>query len=150
MVEQLSEALAVVCCIDPDAYAASTYHCDVIDMLYFERVIFIVQVGTLVATATINFQVYESIAGVVAPNSFVAMNPVKVITQLDQAGVNDSNTQAVLEVKADELTPGYRYLQARLQVGVAGADAGLLGLGDTARWKPANVYDLASVREIVA
>jgi len=146
MVERMSERDAIVACIDPDAYGTGTYAGDVIDMLYFERVIFCVLVGDLGNVATIDFAVQESI---LTGGAFAAMSPVKAITQLTQAG-SDDNKQVVVEVKADELTPGYRFLRGVLTVGGANSDASMVALADTARWKPASNWDLASVDEIVA
>lgn len=145
MVERLSEALALVSCIDPDAYPASTYYGDTIDMLYHERVLFLVLAGALGTLATIDFRVEESI---LAAGPFVALTG-KAITQLTQAGADDDK-QVKVEVKADEMTPGYRYLRGRLIVGTAASDAAALALADTDRYKPSSDYDLASVDEIVA
>lgn len=146
MVERMSERDAIVACIDPDAYGTGSYAGDVIDMLYFERVIFVVMVGTLGALAVVNFAVQESI---LTGGAYAAMSPAKAITALTQAGTDDDK-QAVVEVKADELTPGYRFLRGVLTITINTADAGVVALADTARWKPASNWDLASVDEIVA
>ena len=86
MVERLSEELALVSCIDPDAYAASTYYGDEIDMLYHERVIFLVLAGDLGQAATINFRVEESQT---SGGTFQALAG-KAITELTQAGSDDN------------------------------------------------------------
>jgi len=145
MVERLSEALPIVACIDPDAYGTGSQVGDEIDMLYFERVIFVVMAGTLGALATLDFRVQEATTSGGAFSNLTG----KAITQLTQAGT-DSDKQAIVEVKADELTPNYRYLRGILTIGVATSDAGMVALADTARWKPGSDLDLASVDEIVA
>lgn len=145
MVERLSEALPIVACIDPDAYGTGSQVGDVIDMLYFERVMFIVMAGTLGVTATLDFKVQECAT---SGGTFTDLTG-KAITQLTQAGT-DSDKQAIVEVKADEMTPGQRYLRGILTIGVATSDAGMVAVADTARWKPGSDLDLASVDEIVA
>lgn len=145
MVERLSEELALVSCIDPDAYGTGAQTGDEIDMLYFERIIFIVSVGDMQSGSTVDFKVQEATT---SGGSFTDLTG-KSITQLTKAG-SDDNKQAIVEVKADELTAGYRYLQGILTVAGAASDAVSVALADTARWKPASDYDLASVDEIVA
>lgn len=142
--ERLSEQLAVVGCIDPDAYTANSYDTDVIDMKYHRRVIFIVQAGDLGSSATLDFAVYEG-----ATTSPASALSGKSITQLTEAGT-DSNKQAIVEVSAEELTPTCRYLKGTLTVGTATSDAGVLVLADVSRYEPGNAFDLASVDEIVA
>ena len=56
----LREQLSVVSCIDPDAYTATTYNGDVIDMQDFRRVIFILQAGDLGSSATLDYRVEGS------------------------------------------------------------------------------------------
>ena len=77
---RLSEALAVVSCIDPDANATGAINGDVIDMSKHARVMFIVMVGTLGSTATIDFAVYAIRCAVGLTSSAVITG--KSITQL--------------------------------------------------------------------
>lgn len=144
---QLSEALAVVACIDPDAYATGTQNSDVIDMRYHRRVIFVVQVGTMATNSTVDFNVYGSAAaGMTSP----ALITGKSITQLTEAGT-DSDKQAIVEVTAEEVAAqGYRYIQGNLIVLAAASDSGVVALADASRYSPASEFDLASVDEIVA
>ncbi len=146
MGKKLSEAVAVVACIDPDAYGTGAQTSDWIDMSKFERVLFIVQAGTLGSSATLDFKVQQSAAD-------SGTNPAdisgKAITQLTEAGT-DSDKQALVEVRADELTAGYRYIAGVLTVGTATSDAGVLAIASEPNYGPAYDYDLASVDEIVA
>jgi len=143
--ERLSEQLAIVSCIDPDAYTAATVTGDEIDMRYFRRVIFIVMAGTLGSSATIDFKVTECAS---SGGSFTDLSG-KAITQLTDAGTDDDK-QAIVEVAAEEMGAGMRYLKGSLTVGTATSDVGVIALADCARYKPANAYDLSSVDEIVA
>ena len=143
--ERLSEKLALVACIDPDAYTTGTQGSDSIDFENRRRAIFIVMAGTLGSSATLDFKVQGS-----ANNSTWVDISGKAITQLTDAGT-DSDKQAIVEVTAEELaTLGYRYARGVMTVGVATSDAGVVALSDSARYAPANTYDLASVDEIVA
>ena len=144
---RLSQALAVVGCIDPDAYTTGAYTDDVVDMSKHARVMYIVQAGTLGASATLNFGVYgDTTSG----GSFSTLITGKSITALTQAGT-DSDKQAIVEVTGEEAkAQGFRYLRGTLTVGVATSDVGVLIIADHSRYAPASELDLASVSEIVA
>lgn len=148
-IPRLSEELAVVATIDPDAYTTGTQTSDIIDMRYHKRVMFIITVGTLGSSATVDFTVFGDSAA--AMGSEVALTG-KVITQLTEAGT-DSDKQAIVEVTAEELASqivGGRYIRGKMAVLVATSDAGAIALADRSRYAPASDFDLASVDEIVA
>jgi hypothetical protein len=144
MSSYLSERLAIVATVDPDAYSAGTYDSDAIDLSKFERVLFVVAVGDLGTNATVDFVVQESDA---AGGSYANLAG-KAITQLTQAG-SDADKQALVEVKADELSEGKRYVRGRLTIGVAACDAAILALAGDPRNCPVTNVDLATVDEIV-
>lgn len=147
----LSEQLAVVSVIDPDNRASSTTAGDAIDMAYHDQVMFVVMWGVTQATRTIDFVVTECAT---SGGSYTQMSG-KSITQV--TGTSD-NGQAIINVKASELTAGYRYLKGSLRVGgVTGTGANetaVLTLAGKPRYSHAvtstTFGDLASVAEIVA
>lgn len=139
------ERNAVVATIDPDAYAATTYLTDAIDMSKFSRVVFIVMAGDLGSSATLDFAVHQADT---SGGSYAAISG-KSITQLTQAG-SDSDKQAIVEVLASELGAGKQFLKGSLVVGTATSDCGVIAIGTHARYGPASDDDLASVDEIVA
>lgn len=144
---RLSERLAVVATVDPDAYGTGGQNCDVIDMKLHQRVIFIVMLGDFVSTGKADFAVYGDTA---SNGSFATLITGKSITQLTQAGTDD-NKQVVVEVTAEEVAAqGFRYIRGTLTLTVAGADAGVVALAGDDRYQPASDNDLASVDEIVA
>lgn len=144
---RLSEALAVVATIDPDAYGTGTQNTDVIDMRYHRRVIFIVMAGTLGSSATLDFAVKGDTA---SNGSFTDTITGKSITQLTDGGT-DSDKQAIIEVTAEEAAAqGFRYLRGLATLGAATSDYGVVALAGHARYSPASEYDLATVDEIVA
>lgn len=144
---RLSEALALVATIDPDAYGTGTQNTDVIDMKYHRRVIFIVMAGDLGSAATLDFAVKADTA---SNGSFTTTLNGKSITQLTQAGT-DSDKQAIIEVTAEEVAAeGFRYLRGLATLGAAASDYGVVALASNNRYTPASDYDLATVDEIVA
>lgn len=142
--ERLSESLAVVATIDPDAYDTGTQGTDSVDMRYHNRVMFIVMVGTLGTSGTVDFKVQES-----ADGSTWSDLSGKAITQLTDAGTDDDK-QAIVEVAASEMGAGKRYLRGVLTIGTATSDAAVIAIAGQDRYPPASDYDLSSVDEIVA
>lgn len=144
----ISEAVSVVATVDPDAYATGTQLSDVIDMSLIRRVAFIVQAGTLGSSATLDFYVMECAT---SGGTYTRLSG-KSITQLTQAGT-DSDKQAIVNVSAEELTSGYRYIKGSLRIGTATSDAAVIALGDPIYSDAVTTTaygDLASVDEIVA
>jgi hypothetical protein len=139
----ISEQLAVVAALDPDSYSADTYYTDAVDMKYWERVMFILNVGDMASTATVDFGVVEG--STTSPTTAITG---KSITQLTQAGTGNDK-QAVIEVRAEEMDPDNRYVRGKVTVGVGACDVSVVAIAEG--WhKPASDFDLASVDEIVA
>lgn len=142
--EKLSEKLAVVATIDPVSQSANTVYTDAIDMRYWRRVIFILSVGVMATNSTVDFSVVEG----TTTSPTTAMSPAKAITQLTQASTDDAK-QVVVEVAAEEMAAGNRYIRGKLVVAAAASLVSVVGIADVGRYKPENGYDLASVDEIV-
>jgi len=141
--EMLSEQLALVATIDPVSQGAGTVYTDAIDMSCWERVLFVLSVGVMGSSSTVDFGVCEG-----ATTSPTTVISGKSITQLTDASTDD-NKQVIVEVRADELDPANRYVRGKLTVGTAASLVSVVALG-TGYHKPASDYDLASVDEIVA
>lgn len=142
----LTERLAVLGTIDPDAYGTGTTGTDWVDLSKFVQAMFIVMAGTLGSSATIDFKLQE--AKTAAGGDAQDLSG-KAITQLTDAGTDDDK-QALINVRHDELSDGYRYVRGVMTVGVATSDGGVLVLGGDPTYAPASDFDLASVDEIVA
>lgn len=145
------EEWAVIACIDPDAYTAAEYNTKgtashTIDMSKWSEVMFILMVGDLGSSATVDLDIEAG-----SDNSTFGTT-LKSITQLTQAGTDD-NKQVIVSVKGEECVDAsgntLRYLNGELTIGTATSDVGLLVLG-RARDLPASGNDLTSVDEIVA
>lgn len=144
----ITEGLALIGTIDPDAYGTGVTSTDVIDMRYWKEVLFVVTAGDIVSTGTIDFEVnYDTASG----GTFTNVVTGKAITQLTEAGT-DSNKQALVRVTDEEVAQmavGARYIRGDANLLAAGADFAVVVLGVPKSYGPANEYDLASVDEIV-
>lgn len=142
----IAENFAVIGTIDPDSYTAAAYNTDVIDMLYFREVMFVVMAGDLGASATLDFLVNGDTA---SGGSYATAITGKAITQLTQAGT-DSDKQVIVRVTAEEVAAqGLRYIRGTMTVGTATSDAGVAVFGSPFRYAPAADYDLSTVDEII-
>lgn len=142
----VTETWAVVATIDPDAYGTGAQTGDVIDMLYWEEVMFVVLAGTLGTVATLDFAVYGDTA---SNGSFATLITGKSITQLTEAGT-DSDKQAIVRVTAEEVAAqSLRYLRSTATLAAATSDYGVIALGRAANYAPVSGYDLSSVDEVV-
>lgn len=143
--DKLSEKLAVVSVIDPDAYGTGAVTGDWVDMRIFNRCMFIFTAGDLGASATVDGKIQEA-----TDSSGTGAQDItgKAITQLTKAGTDD-NKQAIIEVDAGDLSAGFTHVAPVLTVGAAACDAGVIGLAGVPRYHPASDDDLASVDEIV-
>lgn len=140
-----SDQQRVVGVIDPDAYAADTYTTGWISMVDYRQIQAIVMAGDLGASATLDAKLEQAQDGSGTGAKDVAG---KAITQLTQAGT-DSNKQAVINCRDDELDVDNDFTHVRLSltVGTATSDAGAIVLATGARYGVG--ADLASVDEIV-
>lgn len=132
--------------IDPDAYAAGTVTSGWISMADFGAIQAIVMAGDLGTSATLDAKLEQA-----SDSSGTGAKDItgKAITQLTQAG-SDSNKQAIINCRADELDVDNSFTHVRLSMTVATAtsDAGALVLGHDARYAPE--ADLSSVDEVVS
>ncbi len=138
-----SESAAVVAVIDPDETAASTVNSDGVDMSLYDNVSFILCAGTLGSSATLDMAVKSG-----SDNSTFGTT-VKSSTQLTKAG-SDDDKQAIVNISAQDLTEGDRYVRAEVTVAVATSDVGMVAIGFNPKHAPASDNDLSSVDEILS
>ena len=145
-----SEAVAVLGTIDPDVYTVATYVSDYCSMEKFESIMVTIMAGTLGANATIDAVIKQATTngGAGAKN----LTTSKAITQMTQAGTDQSDTQAVINVRAEDLdmANGFDHIAISVAVGTATSDMGALVVGLNPRYAPASDNDIASVGEIVS
>ena len=145
--DKLSQKLAIVSTIDPDAYGTGTQDGDWVNLGIFRKVMFAFMAGTLGSSATADCSVRQATDG---SGSNAKAITGKSATQLTQAGTDDDK-QVVIEVNASELDVAGRFTHVapRMVILVAASDAGCAGLAGVPRYHPAADNDLASVDEIL-
>lgn len=143
-----SERAAVLGTIDPVSQGAGTVVTDYANMGLYKKVMFILSLGTMSATSTVDAVVKQATdsAGSGAKNLTTSV----AITQLTQAG-SDSNKQVIVNVDASELdiANGFSFVALSVTVAAAASLLSVVVLGFEPRYAPASDNDLASVDEIV-
>ena len=142
-----SEVAAIGGVIDPDVTAASTVTSDWMSMAEFESAMAIILAGTLGSSATLDAKLEQaSDSGGTGAKDITG----KAITALTQAGT-DSDKQAIINCRAEELdiANDFNHVRLSMTVAVATSDIGGILLGFNGRYGPASDNDLASVDEIV-
>ena len=135
--ERLSEQLAVVATIDPQAGATGAVTSDVISMVNHRRALFILSRGAGVAGTLV--QIQEANAGFTAGTAVILTRAATACAA--------ANSQYLFEVTAEALGAGLTALRA--VVTSIGTDLiSLVALADVIRYHPASDYDLASVASI--
>lgn len=142
-----SNRAVLVGVIDPDANTAATYTTGWIDMANFENIQAIILAGTLGSSATLNAKLEQTTDSSLSPESVKDVTG-KAITALTQAGT-DSDKQAIINCRADDLdvANSYRYVRLSMTVGTATSDCAAVVLGHDARFAPAD--DVSTVDEVV-
>jgi hypothetical protein len=143
-----SELVGVIGAFDPVSQGAGTVVSDYADMTKFKKVMFVLSVGVLGASATVDAVVKQATdsSGTGSKN----LSPSVAITQLTKAG-SDDNKQVVINVDAEQLdvAGNFSYVALSVTVGVAASLISVLVLGFEPRYGPASDNDISSVDEIV-
>ena len=142
-----SNEAVLVGVIDPDLNTAGTLTTGWINMGLFETVQAIIMAGALGTNATLDAKLEQA-----TDSSGTGAKDIsgKAITQLTQAGTDDSDKQAIINCRSDELDVNndFAYVRLSMTVAVASSDSAALVLGHHARYQPAT--DAATVAEVVA
>lgn len=143
----LSEDVAVVGVIDPDANAAGTLLTGWIPIAKYGQLLAVVLAGDLGTSATIDAKLRQA-----KDTSGTGAKDItgKAITQLTQAGTDQSNKQALLNVRAEELdrNNGFTHVALSMTTATAASDGGAIVLGTRSRFLP--VEQASSVIETIA
>lgn len=142
--ERLSQSLAIVGTVDPASYSAQT-NSDAVDMRLFRRCLFVIAAGAIGAN-TVTAVVKGGTDGSTFPTTLTG----KTLTAGTFSGSGDNNTQALIEVMAEECaTQNVRYIRLELTPSGAALLSAVVLAGES-RYEPSSDYNLASVSEIVA
>jgi hypothetical protein len=140
--ERFSEVNRVFGGLNADQRAAGNYNTAWSDVSEHHRAAILLNVGPMAAGATLDLIVQEA-----QDNAGTGVQAIagKAITQLTQAG-GDQNDFVIIEVRMEELTPGYGFIRAQLTVAVDAVDLGVWVLGTIPRYPP---VPLTLVTEVV-
>lgn len=152
-----SEVGAVVGTIDPDAYTVGSQSTDYVDLADYERVMFVLMLGDVDTTSSIAFKLQEATTSGGGGAQDISGKSITTLTSTSPNVV--SNSQAIINVSAEELTinSSYRYVKAVVTMAdtnspadspAATYDMAVIAIGINPRHGPANTNDLASVGEI--
>ena len=140
-----TERAAIVATVDPANTGIGGTDTDEVDHSAFGSTQWTIMLGTMGGTSTVDFKLQSATA---AGGSYSDITG-KAITQLTDAG-SDDNKQAVINLRADELTAGDRYVRGVMTIAAAASWSSVVALGFDARYAPASDNDLSSVDEIVS
>lgn len=143
-----SQQAAVAAAIDPDVTAAGTVTSGWVSMATFGALQALILAGTLGTNATVDAKLEQA-----SDSDGTGVKDItgKVITQLTQAGTDESDQQVVINVRAEELDVenGFTHVRLSITVGTATSDIGGLLMGFYPRYGPASDDDAVSVAEII-
>ncbi len=140
-----SETGAVVAVIDPDIMTQTAFLSGAVDMSKYDRIMGVVMVGTMVSTSTVNAELQEATT---SGGSYSAITG-KAITQLTEAG-GDSDKQAILNLRSDEMTVGHRFVKLWIDVNTANTDGAGIVFGFQPTHGPGTDNDVSSIEEILS
>lgn len=133
--------------IDPDVTAAGDVSTGWVSMADFESIMAVAMAGTLGSSATFDAKLEQA-----TDSSGTDAKDVsgKAITQLTQAGTDQSDSQAIINCRAEELdiTNGFTHVRLTITVATATSDAGGFIIGMNGRYQP--VADVSTVAEVVS
>ncbi|MEQ8409121.1 MAG: hypothetical protein RKH07_12680 [Gammaproteobacteria bacterium] len=139
-----SDQMPLVGVIDPDLNTAGALSTGWISMADFAWIMAVIAAGTLGSSATLDAKIEEATNS--SGGSAQDLSG-KAITQLTQAGTDESDKQAIINVSAEDLSDGFTHVRLTMTVATASSDSTAMVFGMGARYQPA--ADLASVAEIV-
>jgi hypothetical protein len=141
--ELLSQRLPVLGVVYPSSQAAGTAATAAIDLSQARQIEFLVIVGTIGASATVDFQVTGSAT---SGGTYTAISGTS-ITQ-----ITASSKIAKVVVRVDQLNAlglGYNFIKGSITVGTAATGTCVIALGGDSTYEPASQFDLAAVSQTV-
>lgn len=139
--ERFTEVHQHVTALYPANRAAAVYNTAWADASGHHRFVVELFVGVLAAGATVDLALQEATDDDGANAANIAG---KAIAQLTQAG-GDGDDTVIIEVRCEELTPGYRYVRGVLTIAGNTAFTCLSAKGVVARYVPVPVGGLTEV-----
>jgi hypothetical protein len=149
---QLANSLCLVDKLDPVSQAAATVTMAAVDMLFFERILYTVQVGAVGGAGTVDFQLQGSVNGTTGWTLLTG----KQITQITAANKVAKVGATGEDVGTQPATSGvtyYRYIRGQLIVGTNAVLIAVTAYASLGRYRPevaASGKELAAVIQTIA
>jgi hypothetical protein len=140
--EKLTEALSVADVLNTGTINNTNANSAGLDMSKFHRAMWLIQAGSLGAAGTLDGRLQSCANSNFASgvNNIANSN----LTQITTATTPGNNAVATVEVRADQITAGDRYVRLQLTGGGNAITAGAIGLGAEANHKPGNAQDVSN------
>jgi hypothetical protein len=142
--EQLTQALAQVDQIQPSNAAAGTYNSTGIDMQKNRRALYVLEIGAMTATGTVNATL-QSAANANFNANVHNMTGGTMTQVLAAGGGNTVITFETTDEAVQNQNPGDRYVRLQVIVGTAAVNFSVVGMGGEASHKPASAQNPAAV-----
>lgn len=134
--EQLTQALSPIDYILPSNAAAGTTNSSGIDLQKFRRAIFLIEVGAMAASSTLDAKLQSCVLANFA--SGVHSMTGGAITQIANTSNNVIVSIETTDEAAEKQNPGDRYIRLQCVVTTAAVNYSAIGLGGEAQHKPAS------------
>lgn len=143
--ERLTEALAVLAQLAPANQTAAAHAVGPFSIAEFGRVIFLINVGVLGSSATVDFKVQASAT---SGGTYADVSGTS-ITQITSGATNFVTVEVTREaLMASSQGP---YIKGVLTVGTAASQAGVVALGAEPRYGPASDFNVVTpTQQLVA
>lgn len=144
----ISAAVAALATIRPEVHAAGAVSTPWVSLTDFKQIAALISVGALGANGTIDAKLEQATDGAGAGQKDL---DGAAITQLTQAGDDDSDKQVMIECHGEDLDLKGKFTHVRLtvDVGTAACGFGATIIGMDPRYAPASKHNPDSVAEIV-
>jgi hypothetical protein len=136
--EQLTQALAQVDQIMPSNAAAGTVNSTGIDMSKNRRALYVLELGAMTASSTVNAVLQSCSASSFASN---VHNMTGGTVNLTTSNANQVVTFETTDEGVQNQNAGDRYVRLQVIVGTAAANYAVVGVGGEANHKPASLQN---------
>lgn len=143
------EIMSVIGKLDPASQSTSEKLTDAIPVKNHKRFLFILSIGAMGSSGTIDFQVKGATS---SGGSYTAISST-AITQLTQTPTDNSNSVVVVEISAEkikEANAAYTHIKGSMVPGTAASVAGITCLAGYPSYTPGVDFDLATVLQYLA
>lgn len=139
-----SEQAAILGAINPSSQEAGAATSGWISLADFQKLLAVVQTGTLGASATVNAKIQQA-----TDSSGSGAKDVTGAAIMQISGANNQQAEINLDAEQLDVEGGYGYVRLSVTVGTAASQTAAVVFGFNPRFAPASDSNAASVAEIV-